>query len=84
MVKKVLKSSFIGIGAAVIISSIVMMIIDIANGGSLDFQNYQYTKMFFGDLIEICQERKENRNPATGLPWMTSSRRTARPAVRKR
>ncbi|MCH3999360.1 MAG: DUF3021 domain-containing protein [Lachnospiraceae bacterium] len=51
MVKKVLKSSFIGTGAAVIISSIVMMIIDIANGGSLDFQNYQYTKMFFGDLI---------------------------------
>lgn len=51
MVKKMLRRSFIGIGAAVMISSIVMMIIDITNGGSLGFQNYQYTKMFLGAVI---------------------------------
>lgn len=51
MVKKILRSSFIGIGVAVIISSIVMMIIDIANNGNLGFPNYQYTKMFLGAVI---------------------------------
>lgn len=51
MVKKVLRKSFIGIGSAVMISSIIMMIIDIAKGGSLTFQNYQCTKMFLGAVI---------------------------------
>lgn len=51
MVKKILEKSFIGIGTAVMISSIVMMIIDLAKGGSLEFQNYQYTKKFLGAVI---------------------------------
>lgn len=51
MVKKILRKSFIGIGTAVMISSIIMMIIDIAKGGGLAFQNYQYTKMFLGAVI---------------------------------
>lgn len=51
MVKKILGRSFVGIGTALIISSIIMMAIDIANGGRLEFQNYQYTKMFFAAVV---------------------------------
>lgn len=51
MMKDVIKSTVISIGVALVIFCFGGMVSDISNGGNLNWEDYQFTKMLVGSVI---------------------------------